>query len=55
MILVHGARLQAIEVLARQLYEESEPGATPWARRECTVREAWLGKAKQILEDSDES
>jgi hypothetical protein len=55
MTLVHRARLKAIEALAQQLYEESEPGATPWARRERTVREAWLSKAKQILEDTDES
>jgi hypothetical protein len=51
--LVDGERLRAIETLAQQLYEQSEPGATPWARRERTVRGAWLTKAKRILEAAD--
>jgi hypothetical protein len=42
-------RLQAVEALAQQLYEQSEPGATPWARRARTVREPWLAKARKIL------
>jgi hypothetical protein len=45
-------RLRAIETLAQQLYEESEPGATPWARRERTVREPWLAAARRILEEA---
>jgi hypothetical protein len=47
------ARLWAIERLAQQLYEESEPGATPWSRRERTVRDPWLTKAKRILEAAE--
>jgi hypothetical protein len=43
-------RLRAIETLAQQLYEESEPGATPWARRGRAVRDAWLAAARRMLE-----
>jgi hypothetical protein len=50
---INGERLRAIETLAQQLYEQSEPGATPWAKRERTVRDAWLAKAKRVLELAD--
>ena len=43
-------RLHAIEKLAQQLYEESEPGATPWAQRGRSVREAWIATARRILD-----
>lgn len=43
-------RLHAIETLAQQLYEESEPGATPWAQRGRSVREPWIAKARGLLE-----
>lgn len=46
-------RQRAVETLAQQLYEESEPGATPWARRGRTIREPWLARARRILEKDD--
>jgi hypothetical protein len=42
-------RLHAIESLAQRLYEESEPGATPWVQRGRSVREAWIAAARRIL------
>jgi hypothetical protein len=47
-------RLHAIETLAQRLYEESEPGATPWARRDRAVRDGWIATARRIL-DKDPS
>jgi hypothetical protein len=46
-------RRWAVETLAQKLYEESEPGATPWARRGRTIREPWLAKARRILEEDE--
>ena len=41
----------AVERLARQMYEASHPGDTPWTRRGWEVRQAWLAKARNRIED----
>jgi hypothetical protein len=38
-----------VEALAQKLYEESDPGATPWAERSLVVRDPWLAVAKKRL------
>ena len=43
---LHSAR--GIERLARKLYEASHPADMPWPRRGWDVRQAWLGKARQV-------
>ena len=44
---------RSIEELAQALYEASDPGATPWARRGRVVREAWLDAARLQLAAPD--
>ncbi len=41
-----------VEALAQTLYEESDPGSTPWAKRPLVVRNAWLLRAEQQLSAS---
>ena len=39
---------RGIERLARKLYEASHPAGGPWPHRGWDVRQAWLGKARQV-------
>lgn len=41
------------EELAQTLYEASDPGGIPWAKRGRIVREAWLDAAKLKLAAPD--
>ena len=43
------------EELAQALYEASDPGGIPWARRGRIVREAWLETARLKLATPDNS
>jgi hypothetical protein len=43
---------RAVEALAQALYEASDPGGTPWVRRNEAVREPWLRLARQQLAQS---
>jgi len=42
-------RRRATEDLAQSLYEASDPGGVPWARRPRVVRDAWLVRAERQL------
>jgi hypothetical protein len=42
-------RRRLVEALAQTLYEESDPGGVPWARRPRIVRDAWLLRAEQQI------
>jgi hypothetical protein len=44
-----GERRRSVEALAQALYEASDPGGVPWARRTQIVRDPWLRKAEQQL------
>ena len=37
---------RSVEELAQALYEASDPGGTPWAKRSRVVREPWLEVAR---------
>jgi hypothetical protein len=43
------------EELAQALYEASDPGGIPWAKRGRIVREAWLEAARLKLATPDDS
>lgn len=43
-------RRRAVEALAQALYEGSDPGGTPWARRTRIVRDPWLLRAAQQIQ-----
>jgi hypothetical protein len=43
-----------LEMLAQSLYEAGNVNGVPWARRERTVREAWLEAARSQMEDGTE-
>jgi len=45
-------RGRLVQALAQSLYEESDPGSTPWAKRPRIVRDAWLLRAEQQLSGS---
>jgi hypothetical protein len=46
-----GGRTLGIERLARKMYEESDAARVkPWLRLGWSVRESWLGKARDALD-----
>ena len=42
-------RRRAVQALGQALYEGSDPGGVPWARRSPVVRDAWLLRAEQQI------
>jgi hypothetical protein len=48
-VTVAAEKRRLVEGLAQTLYEASDPGSTPWAKRPLVVRDAWLLRAKQEL------
>ncbi len=40
---------RAVEALAQSLYEASDRSGTPWARRDRTIRDAWVVAARKKL------
>jgi hypothetical protein len=46
---------RSTEELAQALYEASDPGGIPWAKRGRIVREAWLEAARLKLATPDNS
>jgi hypothetical protein len=48
-------RARAIESLAQKMYEASDPDGVSWSRRGRIVREPWLKKAWQRLEEAGDA
>ena len=44
---VTDGRRRVVEALAQALYEASDPGGVPWAKRTQVVRDPWLRKAEE--------
>ena len=46
---------RSVEQLAQSLYEGSDPGGIPWAKRTRMVREPWLEAARLQIAETDET
>ena len=44
-----------VEELAQSLYEASDPGGIPWAKRTRIVREPWLESARLQIAATDDT
>jgi hypothetical protein len=48
-------RSRPVEELAQSLYEASDPGGIPWAKRTRIVREPWLEAARLQIAATDDA
>jgi hypothetical protein len=46
---------RSVEELAQSLYEASDPGGIPWAKRTRIVREPWLEVARLQIAATDDT
>jgi hypothetical protein len=46
---------RSVEQLAQSLYEASDPGGIPWAKRTRIVREPWLEAARLQIAETDDT
>lgn len=46
---------RSVEELAQSLYEASDPGGIPWAKRTRIVREPWLEAARLQIAATDDA
>ena len=48
-------RARAVERLAEKMYQAGNPGLRPWLRLGWGVREVWMKRASQVLENGSPS
>jgi len=46
---------RSVEQLAKSIYEASDPGGIPWAKRTRIVREPWLEAARLQIAETDDT
>ncbi|HEY4472402.1 MAG TPA: hypothetical protein VGN21_14605 [Stellaceae bacterium] len=46
---------RSVEELAQSLYEASDPGGIPWAKRTRIVREPWIEAARLQIAATDDT
>jgi hypothetical protein len=53
--MAHSDTSRSVEQLAQTLYEASDPGGIPWAKRTRIVREPWLEAARLQIAETDDT